>query len=535
MRLFVPITKIDEEKREVHGTLTQEIIDRDGEILDYDSSKPLFEKWSAYFAEQTNGKSVGNLRAMHRNVSAGKLTQIDFDDATKKINIVAKVIDDAEWAKCVEGVYTGFSAAGRVVKQWRDKTGNRRYTADPYEASLADFPCVPTATFSYMKTGGAIESRAFKPTARPERVPADYADPKTKRFPVKTKTAMRMSLARWSIPATRSQFDDATQESISRRLREAARSHGVTISEKTMMQGEFSKGLYEVSDLARAIQGLVWLVSAARYEREAEQDESVVPEMLLDQVAGLTETLKEMVGEEISELMDALEYDATFETAKIADTDDANGFAKRLAKGHAAKLTEIHDHAKVTHAKVRDAAKMMGECAKMMGEHCDKISGFAGEVSSSKTEKITQTDEAIVETKPDSAATAGTATTGEKVVEKTAGAGDQQAFEKLSGEVKSLTERVEKAEKDAKDATERADRFEKVAKDLAEAGEQMLAGVQSRGGALRSIGKGEDGPVGGEKKEKVAGEKEDAPKTPRDAFKQSFRTPRLEGGLPGQG
>ena len=38
-------TKIDAAKRLVYGVLTEEVADRQGEILDYDSSKPNFEKW----------------------------------------------------------------------------------------------------------------------------------------------------------------------------------------------------------------------------------------------------------------------------------------------------------------------------------------------------------------------------------------------------------------------------------------------------------------------------------------------------------
>ena len=45
-----------------------------GEICDYDTTKPLYEKWSAEIARSTSGKSLGNLRAMHGSVAAGKIT-----------------------------------------------------------------------------------------------------------------------------------------------------------------------------------------------------------------------------------------------------------------------------------------------------------------------------------------------------------------------------------------------------------------------------------------------------------------------------
>ena len=47
----------------------------------------------------TDGKSLGNLRAMHSNVAAGKLVEIAFNDEQRRIEICGKVVDDAEWAE----------------------------------------------------------------------------------------------------------------------------------------------------------------------------------------------------------------------------------------------------------------------------------------------------------------------------------------------------------------------------------------------------------------------------------------------------
>jgi hypothetical protein len=118
LHLFIPITKIDIAKRLVVGTIAEEIPDHAGEIMDYETAKPMFEAWSAEIAKASNGKSVGNLRAMHSSVAAGKLDQIHFDDDARRIATVAKIVDDAEWRKVLEGVYTGFSMGGRYVKRW---------------------------------------------------------------------------------------------------------------------------------------------------------------------------------------------------------------------------------------------------------------------------------------------------------------------------------------------------------------------------------------------------------------------------------
>ncbi|MGQ0446170.1 MAG: hypothetical protein ACT4O2_13850 [Beijerinckiaceae bacterium] len=161
LRMFIPITKVDAAKRLVYGLATAETEDRAGEICDYASTKPLYEKWSEEIAKSTRGKSFGNLRAMHGPVAAGKVTAITFNDAGKQIEICAKVVDDAEWAKVVEGVYTGFSQGGAYERRWTDAEGRTRYTAAPNEISLVDLPCLPQATFEMIKSDGTSERRRF--------------------------------------------------------------------------------------------------------------------------------------------------------------------------------------------------------------------------------------------------------------------------------------------------------------------------------------------------------------------------------------
>jgi len=162
LQMFIPITKVDAAKRLVYGIATAEAEDASGEVCDYATTKPYYEKWSGNIAKTTDGKSLGNLRAMHGHVAAGKVTQIEFNDAAKQIEICAKVVDDAEWNKVVEGVYTGFSQGGAYIKRWKDETtGLQRYTAQPSEVSLVDLPCLPSATFSMIKADGAVELRKF--------------------------------------------------------------------------------------------------------------------------------------------------------------------------------------------------------------------------------------------------------------------------------------------------------------------------------------------------------------------------------------
>jgi hypothetical protein len=174
LELFLPLAKVDLDQRIVHGIATAEAPDRGGEICDYASTKPYFETWSAEARSASGGKSLGAVRAMHGRVAAGKLTDISFDDEGKRILVSAKIVDDDEWLKVTEGVYTGFSQGGRYVKRWPDpETGLTRFTAEPTEISLVDLPCLPDATFEVVKDG-VVEKRAFAPPAR-EVVEPDVA------------------------------------------------------------------------------------------------------------------------------------------------------------------------------------------------------------------------------------------------------------------------------------------------------------------------------------------------------------------------
>lgn len=170
MTLFVPITKIDAAQRLVYGVVTAEMPDVTGEVCDYASTKPHYQKWSQNFAAASGGKSLGNLRAMHGNIAAGKLVDIAFNDAQRRIEICGKVVDDDEWNKVEEGVYTGFSQGGRYLKRWPDPDAPNlmRYTAEPLEVSLVDHPCLPQATFAVIKADGSTELRKFKTAAQSE-------------------------------------------------------------------------------------------------------------------------------------------------------------------------------------------------------------------------------------------------------------------------------------------------------------------------------------------------------------------------------
>ena len=177
MNLFAQIAKIDESKHEVWGVATAEIVDKEGEIFDYESSKPYFKRWSDEISKATDGKSLGNVREMHEPSAVGKLVAIAFDDDLKQIRVGARIVDSVAWQKCMLGVYTGFSIGGAYVKAWKDGE-YVRFTASPVEISVVDNPCVPGAHFTAVKADGTCEVRKFTHTARPaladmKKIPGD--------------------------------------------------------------------------------------------------------------------------------------------------------------------------------------------------------------------------------------------------------------------------------------------------------------------------------------------------------------------------
>lgn len=160
-KIFIPIHKIDEERRLVYGIATAESPDKQGEICDYATSKPFYEKWSADIEKASDGKSKGNLRVMHGNKVAGTIPQINFNDEEKQIEICGKVVDNDEWKMVLAGAYTGFSQGGSYEKKWKDGDYTR-YTSNPCEISLVDNPCLSSATFEVLKADGSKELRKFQ-------------------------------------------------------------------------------------------------------------------------------------------------------------------------------------------------------------------------------------------------------------------------------------------------------------------------------------------------------------------------------------
>lgn len=139
-------------------------VDRQGEVLDYPSSKDAFLRWSDAVYRASAGRSRGNLREMHDpHTAIGYCTRIDADDARQEISIAGRVVDPNALVKLDTGTLNSLSIGGTYGRRWRDAaTGATRYqVSEICEISLVDFPALPEASITVLKRNGITEVRKF--------------------------------------------------------------------------------------------------------------------------------------------------------------------------------------------------------------------------------------------------------------------------------------------------------------------------------------------------------------------------------------
>jgi len=117
VRLSMPFSKVDAEKRIVSGFATLDNVDKQNDIVTTDASMKAFTKFR------------GNIREMHQPSAVGKMVSFKedkyFDPETKKfysgVYVSAYISKGAQdtWEKVTDGTYTGFSIGGRMNK-WDD-------------------------------------------------------------------------------------------------------------------------------------------------------------------------------------------------------------------------------------------------------------------------------------------------------------------------------------------------------------------------------------------------------------------------------
>ncbi len=144
VRLSMPFSKVDKERRIVSGFASLDNIDKQNDIVTAEASMQAFAKFR------------GNIREMHQPLAVGKMVNFKaekyFDPETKKfyngVFVSAYVSKGAQdtWEKVLDGTLTGFSIGGRMNK-WDDGYDEKSDTQiriikeyDLVELSLVDSP-----------------------------------------------------------------------------------------------------------------------------------------------------------------------------------------------------------------------------------------------------------------------------------------------------------------------------------------------------------------------------------------------------------
>ena len=144
VRLSMPFSKVDEERRTVSGFATLDNVDKQMDIVTQEASIKAFEKFR------------GNIREMHQPTAVGKMVNFKedkyFDPESKKfysgVYVSAYVSKGAQdtWEKVLDGTLSGFSIGGKMNK-WDDAYDEKMDAKiriikdyDLVELSLVDSP-----------------------------------------------------------------------------------------------------------------------------------------------------------------------------------------------------------------------------------------------------------------------------------------------------------------------------------------------------------------------------------------------------------
>lgn len=407
--LFAPLTKVVEQADgtlEVWGRAAAQEPDPQGEVFDYEASKPFIKTWSDDFYKASGGKSLGNLRAMHNpKIAAGLLTKLDFNDGERAVDVVAKVVDAGEVQKVREGVYTGFSFGGSYGP--KRQVGNLvYYAAVPTELSLADNPMIKSARFTLVKADGSEEQRGFLEKAdRPEgeygsKADAGYADPglqedKKPRYPLKEGGEWNEDHIRaaWNYinkekNAALYSADDLKKikDKIIAAWKEAIDPEGppaaVEEANKVEAAGELKKRINDVGRMAELLYSFRCLLENVVYEAREEKDGSPVPGRLQEVFVNLVQVFKDFTAEETAELMAGV---GKLLEAPLAPLALAEGGLIKAGARHTAKemeqIQQIHDYAAALGAVCQGGMEKMATSAELeklvkdMGERLEKVEG----------------------------------------------------------------------------------------------------------------------------------------------------------------
>lgn len=139
MKLFIPLSKVDEEQRMVFGYASTYNLDNQGDIVSREAIEKALPDYMRF----------ANIREMHQLSAVGITREAEIDE--KGLYLAAHIVDDAAWNKVKAGVYKGFSIGGKLIKKVKNTITELRLS----EISLVDRPANPEAVLEYWKADGA--------------------------------------------------------------------------------------------------------------------------------------------------------------------------------------------------------------------------------------------------------------------------------------------------------------------------------------------------------------------------------------------
>lgn len=360
--------------------------------------------------------SLGNLRIQHSIEIAGKVTKLHFDDENKAIWLGGEPLNDEIHQQLKDGYFTGYSQGGSYAfrecmkcdtplplqqgNNFCPKCGKNVTVLyglrSLSEVSIVDSPCSHIG-FEHIKADGSRELVKFKKKesamakeTKTKRVAGEdlkseafayVGDPEkteTWKLPIKfsdedkTKSHIRNALARFEqtkgIPADE-------KDKVKAKIEAAAKEHGIDVAEEQKKAAKITetamaavkaridakaekrglkKGLYEVARFAQMLECIGDLYISALWERDIEEDDSEVPEQLLEDLDGLIETFLAMAEEEAKELaartVGKSQGEKTMTPEELAVIEKA---AKVEKVKHLAKMA--HHHEKMEKAETAKA------------------------------------------------------------------------------------------------------------------------------------------------------------------------------------
>ncbi len=357
VRVFADITKVDPDLRMVYGYASTTSLDSQNEKISKDALQKALPDYMRF----------ANIREMHNNSAVGVAKEADFDG--KGIYIGAKVVDESAWLKVKEGVYKGFSIGGKSISKVNDEITDLKIT----EISLVDRPANPECVIDLFKAENSDQGNddsmekkdqpihkaiAIKWTCgvveKHEHPTQDHAELCIKshleKIEVLNKSSSREDAEKKKEDQRENKIDDK-KEKYKKQKKQEKDNNDKEPSENKKADGssDVKKGMYEVAGLAQILSQLDSLQQCTEWEADVEQDNSLVPEQLKQNIKDLADTLRAMVAEETAEMTEDKESDESEQTnvdMEMAEKPvDIQKAGARHGKDDMARVQTLHDMA----------------------------------------------------------------------------------------------------------------------------------------------------------------------------------------------